>query len=506
MLLFALGLVLSAVPVPQVEFLEASVGHVVPLPAVRDAGAEELAEMDSQMEDHAAAEVGEDDATEVAGDDATEPADVAVGQDDHDHELGEHRVIGTDGDSGGFSMIGVNLDEATDEPVLVRVRAAGGTWGEWTELEQNTDEGPDAGSDERAGVGTEPLWVDNADAYQISVPESAAGGADVTLVRDEQRRVVTEAVPLADASTPPPFAIKSRSTWNARASRDSNYASTVKLALVHHTVSTNSYTPGQVPGILRSIQAYHMDGRGWDDIGYNFLVDRYGTVWEGRGGGITRPVIGAHAAGFNSGSVGVALIGDHSISGPTSNSLEGVARVIGWKLYSSRTDPRSIGTYTSAGSSSIPAGRVVSKYVVSGHRDVGSTSCPGSTTYAQLGFIKNRAFAWYNATAAQRNPFGSLDEVRVDGSTITVRGWAADPDSGSPVSMHTVVGDIWKISTANKLRLDIAKAYPALGGSRGYQVTYTNVPPGTYKVCAYAINQGEGNANSGLGCRDVVVK
>src|SRR5206468_8858593 len=88
------------------------------------------------------------------------------------------------------------------------------------------------------------------------------------------------------------------------------YAAALKLAIVHHTAGTNSYTPAQAAAIVRGIEVYHVKANGWNDIGYNFLVDRYGTVYEGRGGGIDKNVIGAHSLGFNNSTVGVSLIGN----------------------------------------------------------------------------------------------------------------------------------------------------------------------------------------------------
>src|SRR5690606_31099732 len=156
----------------------------------------------------------------------------------------------------------------------------------------------------------------------VSLGAGDAVGAKVVTVRDELRRVTADSTPVAGAATPPPFGIRTRDVWGARAPLSTSYASTVKLAVVHHSDSGNSYGPGDVPGILRSIQAFHMDGRGWSDIAYNFVVDKFGTVWEGRGGGIDRPVIGAHAMGFNTGSVGVMVIGDYTQATPTAAALE----------------------------------------------------------------------------------------------------------------------------------------------------------------------------------------
>ena len=92
------------------------------------------------------------------------------------------------------------------------------------------------------------------------------------------------------------------------------YADAVRMVFVHHTDTPNGYAPGDVPAIIRSIYTYHVRSNGWNDIGYNFLVDAYGRVFEGRAGGIDRPVIGAHTEGFNTGSVGIAVIGNGSLA------------------------------------------------------------------------------------------------------------------------------------------------------------------------------------------------
>ena len=110
------------------------------------------------------------------------------------------------------------------------------------------------------------------------------------------------------------------------------YAPTLKLAVVHHTAGSNAYTPAQSAAIVRGIELYHVKGNGWSDIGYNFLVDRYGTVYEGRAGGMTRNVIGAHALGFNNGTAGVALIGNFQSTPPPPAMEDALARLLAWRL------------------------------------------------------------------------------------------------------------------------------------------------------------------------------
>ena len=164
------------------------------------------------------------------------------------------------------------------------------------------------------------------------------------------------------------------------------------MAVVHHSVTANDYAPGDVPGILRSIQTFHIDGRGWNDIAYNFAVDKFGTIWEARGGGITNAVIGGHAMGANY---------ETHRRGHPRRLHHGRARrrpwstrigdLIGWKLYVHGTDPNGTNTYTLGENTKYPTGTVLNLPNIIGHRDVGATGCPGDTLYPRLGEIRSRA-------------------------------------------------------------------------------------------------------------------
>lgn len=461
----ALGLVVLMVPLPEIGFVESSVAAVEPLPGV----------------------------------DPATPAEVAEVQAAADEPLGDQRVRALTEETPAFTLMAVVFDAAPTAPAMVRVKLPDGTWDAWTELHVDTGEGPDSPTD----WGTEPFWVESADGYELDLAPADAEAAEVVLVRESLQRVVTVSEPVAGAATTAPFGINSRGAWGARSSRGIHYGSTIKKAVVHHTVSGNGYSQAQVPGIIRGIQAYHQDGRGWDDIGYNFVVDRFGGIWEGREGGIDRSVIGAHASGFNTNTVGISILGDYSGSRPSAAAIEGVSRVAGWKLFLGGTEPSGSGAVTSAGGPKYPAGTVVNLPNVVGHGDVGSTGCPGRTREL-LGQIRQRAQDWANWTRAISGPTGVLEQLRSSGSTVTATGWAAEHGTGGATSVRLTTAGRSVVAATNKARPDVVAAHPSFNGTSGFSVSVKNVPPGLQDACVTALSSGKGKAKS-LGCRTVRV-
>jgi hypothetical protein len=193
------------------------------------------------------------------------------------------------------------------------------------------------------------------------------------------------------AGSPP---ILSRNAWGANEEirrAAPSYAPSVQFAVVHHTAGTNSYTASQSAAIVRGIEIYHVQGNGWNDIGYNFLVDKYGQIFEGRYGGVDKNVIGAHAEGFNTGSVGVAVLGTYGSAAPPLVARNALANLLAWRLDLAHVDPKSTLMWSSGGNARFPVGTPVMLRAVSGHRDTGFTSCPGAALYAQLGAIAQKA-------------------------------------------------------------------------------------------------------------------
>ena len=428
-----------------------------------------------------------------------------------------------------FVTIGVALPEVPMSPVSVRWRDDAG-WSDWHELEVEVDKGPDRSSDEatkaadhRTGVVTEPLWIGKADAYQVRLPRDAADGTsdtttstttsapidgpgpEVVVVRPDGQRleVESDSVPAGAQSVGQP-AIRTRGEWGARAPSNSvGTASSLKLAVVHHSATGNDYSPADVPGIIRSIQAFHIDGNGWSDIGYNFIVDKFGGMWEGRDGSLLRNSIGAHAEGFNTGSVGVMALGNYTAGAPGAAQVTNIADVIAWKFANAGIDPNTRVDFTSGGSSTIPAGQVVNLPRVVGHRDVGSTDCPGSNLYAQL---SSRIRPILPAlVAGKASPVGIIDVAAAGPRSIVLSGWAFDPLETDPIEIHVYVDGVGRNLGPTPIeRPDLAAAYPGVGTRHGFSTTIGDLAPGSHSVCVFGINTGPGS-NSLLFCRDITV-
>lgn len=310
-------------------------------------------------------------------------------------------------DQDPFVLFGLHLDEAPAHEGDVQVRfLQDQTWTDWIEVPG--DHGPDLTSAEGANSPrfvSEPILVDGADGYELSLDSSlrtVSTGAEVLLVRATHERVGVQpgdavpADPRVTRGTGMPT-IRGRGWWGAAPYRGTpEIADHLQLGLVHHTVSTNAYTPEQVPGMIRAIQRFHQDGNGWDDIAYNFVVDRYGRIWEGRAGGVDKAVIGGHARGFNTGSVGVVALGEFTSSVPTGSMQDAIGEVLGWKMFIHGVDPDGRVDFESYGNELHPDGTVVNLPRIGGHRDTGATACPGAQLYAYLGVIRAGAIAGYN--------------------------------------------------------------------------------------------------------------
>ena len=161
-----------------------------------------------------------------------------------------------------------------------------------------------------------------------------------------------------------------------------SYTNTVRAAFVHHTASSSNYSCSQAPSIIRGIYRYHVTSSKWRDVGYNFFVDKCGTIYEGRAGGVARPVLGAHTYGYNHNSMGVAVIGSYGNAKPSRPATEAISKLTAWKLGLFGINPK--------GTVKLGSGNKTFN-AISGHRDAFSTACPGERLYQQLGPIRDLA-------------------------------------------------------------------------------------------------------------------
>jgi hypothetical protein len=358
----------------------------------------------------------------------------------------------------GLGTVGVTWKRGThvgDRDISVSVRTrTDGVWSSWQTVPYHDDHGPDPDSEEGrdARPGTDPIYlgaVDDVQMKAVTDTGTVPAGMQLDVVdpgREDAPQVEQPAIdtaelgpaaaaltaadtadptgatdptgttdPTGDATltgtpadvTPKPQ-IFSRAQWGAdegMRNKSALHYSEVHAGFVHHTVNANGYTMAQVPSIIRGIYAYHTRSKGWSDIGYNFLVDRFGRIWEGRFGGVDRPVVGAHTLNYNDYAFAMSAIGNYDVYDggrgiPSQTMLEAYGRLFAWKLSLHGVDASSLHQWV--GRKYLPA--------INGHRDVGKTACPGRYLYAKVPTI--RALA-----AADQRPFAARGRsVNLSGS------------------------------------------------------------------------------------------
>ncbi|MFJ4908310.1 peptidoglycan recognition protein [Streptomyces sp. NPDC093249] len=311
-----------------------------------------------------------------------------------------------------FSMIGLTWADPRAElggTAQVRTRDhATGVWSGWRTLDLDVRT-PETARDAGARAGTQPLWTGPADGVQVRVTgeKKLPEGLRVELVDPTATaapvRTATRAVAPSEARTAPAAstttaaqpAITPRSGWGADESLVLNpptYTAQTKAVFVHHTAGSNDYTCDQSAAVIRGIFLYHVQGQGWNDIGYQFLVDKCGTVFEGRAGGIDKPVLGAQTYGFNTDTTGIAVLGNYNDAVATPPLLDAIAGVAAWKLGLYGYDPASTVDLVAAADNGLyKKGQVVAMQRISGHRDGFPTECPGANLYADLPLIRQLA-------------------------------------------------------------------------------------------------------------------
>jgi len=360
-------------------------------------------------------------------------------------------------------LVGVRW-QGRPRAVWLRARLGERGWTRWARVDAEESEGPDPQASEvvRNTQHSLPVWVGGADAVQVSSDRPLrAARLHLVVVRSRGIAALASAVVeragaavaavgrlfsggTAHADAQPQ--IVPREEWardECKPRKPPEYG-TVKGAVIHHTVSLNDYSRTEAPDVVLAICQYHVNSNKWNDIGYNFLVDRYGRIYEGRAGGIDKAVVGAHAQGYNSQTTGIAQLGTFTTTPQTDAALRATAALIRWKLPLHGAPTFGSVTLTSAGGSEnrYPAGTPVTVERITGHRDLDKTSCPGDALDAQLARLRElvgRIAPDPTQVAAQ--PTLTLDRPRSPlafGRTATVTGRLATAN-GTGIGQARVV-------------------------------------------------------------------
>jgi hypothetical protein len=298
-----------------------------------------------------------------------------------------------------FNLAGLSWTGHGEPAIALRARKDGGSWTRWTP----------AGADGRRGQErstSAPVWVGEADWVQYRMSRRVPGlrlhfvnttgtatAKDRLLngLRQAAHTAVVRVAPAWGAAAQP--RIHPRSEWGGEQcpTRGVNYGR-VRAAVVHHTVTANEYTRAQVPYAVLAVCRFHRNTNGWNDIGYNFVVDRFGRIWEGRDGGTDEAVMGSHAQGYNSQTTGISNLGTFTSVPQSDAAIGAMARLIAWKLGNHGLRTGGTAKLTSAGGTSAryPYGYTRRFPKVIGHRDTGRTACPGDQLYFQLSELRER--------------------------------------------------------------------------------------------------------------------
>jgi hypothetical protein len=331
-------------------------------------------------------------------------------------------------------------DSKASPALRVRSRRSG-VWGQWTSvppLHGGVDPGVQARPEH---TGTELLWTGSSTGIQYEVVGARPDRLRLVLLYPKPRQSDTSLVlqrsaalsRTASAALRP--SLFSREDWGAdetwRNGRPA-FNHVMRQVHVHHTANGNTYSRDEVPTLIRGIYRYHTHYLGWSDVAYNFLVDRFGGIWEGRAGGPERWVRGAHTRGFNSSSTGVAVIGNFDQVRPGSSVLGSVAQIAAWRLHEGGGWPRGKVRVRSEGSDLYDIDDIVLLRAIDGHRDTNETACPGRYLYDALPVIRRRAGKLVRAAQAASQPVRILSAATISGTASVGNQLVLEPGTYEP--------------------------------------------------------------------------
>jgi hypothetical protein len=378
----------------------------------------------------------------------------------------------------------------------------GGAWGPWQDMGED-------GVEEPGRFGSALVPAHHADGYQVRVPAGVRAPRTVAINTTDGSRAAATPVAAAAATASAPTYL-SRAAWGAdetlrfdsagHENWPAEYFPVQKLT-VHHTATANG--DPDPAATVRAIYRYHAIDRGWGDIGYQFLVDEAGRVYEGRHtdddaatpmafDASGRGVVGAHVAGWNSGNIGISLLGTLTDRRPTAAAQRALEQVLADLAARTRINPTGSGTYTNPVNGSTWTGANVP-----GHRDFGATECPGGVTYALLPTIRQRVAAREGGTLVEDDVAPVLSSIgaTLSGTTATLT-WSTSADRSDSQVQY------WPRATP----ATVASTPLGLQFVTGHRVTLSGLRRGTtygYRLFSADIAGNRGSSTEGAtSCRD----
>lgn len=306
------------------------------------------------------------------------------------------------------TMVACSWQGETPDSIEVRALSVDGEWSNWFRLDPIGDNETQA---------TEAAWI--GESVNVEIRSSLYGEdvsdeitahlietSDETVTQEntEDLRNVTLFATGVSSYQPGYKAptVISRSAWGANESyAGSTYTrDQTKGIFLHHTAGTNNYTRAQSAQQVRGMYVYHTRTLGWADLGYNVVVDKYGQIFEGRKGGLSKNVTGAHSLGFNRESFGVSVMGDYSSRNLPAAAIEAVSKIVAWKLGGTFNMNATAKTsfYNTTSGTRYAVNSTARLNIISAHRDVNYTDCPGSSYYKQIPAIRNRVQTLLNSS------------------------------------------------------------------------------------------------------------
>ncbi|MCK6606578.1 MAG: Ig-like domain-containing protein [Ignavibacteriaceae bacterium] len=239
-------------------------------------------------------------------------------------------------------------------------------------------------------IGSEPLFLPNDAAEYYLTLESKGNFTfrtfNIVIINPgkttqsdlEEIKKVSESSAESDGMAYPKPPVVTRTQWGSPVGQGTNCSSsytTVTHLIVHHSAGANSASDWAA--VVRSIYTYHTQSNGWCDVGYNYLIDPNGVIYEGRGGGDN--VVGAHFCGYNGNCMGVCMLGTYNTIAPPNNAIASLSKILAWKADQRSIDPLGVSLHGSSG--------LVIDHI-SGHRQGCSTDCPGTVMFNLLPTVR----------------------------------------------------------------------------------------------------------------------